>query len=172
MEHMLVDILGQIGDLGVGVLPQLQNGDLLFRAIGLHQLLLQDLGFFQAEGQHQTSQIKGHRHLHAVDVGHHPVLIIAPLGEAGQVLIDPPVGGMEDMGAILVDEDAGVVQAVVGIAADMVPAFQHQHPLAAPFGQLPGGYRAGKARADDQAVEVLIHWDTPHILSCFVGIHN
>ena len=45
------------------------------------------------------------------------------------------------------DQHAGIVQAVIGVAAHMAPPLQHQHPPAAAFGQLPGGHRAGKAGA-------------------------
>ena len=59
------------------------------------------------------------------------------------------------MGAVLVDEDAGVVEAVVGVAAHVPPALQHQHVSAAVLRQPPGGYRPGVARADNQCVMVV-----------------
>ena len=61
------------------------------------------------------------------------------------------------MGAVFVDQDAVFIQAVVGVAADVVPALQHQHPQAAPLGQLPGGHASGVSGADDQAVKAFFH---------------
>ena len=58
------------------------------------------------------------------------------------------------MGAVLVDEHPGFVQAVIGIAADMVPALQDQHPLPAPLCQLPGHCGPRKARADHHRVKL------------------
>ncbi len=42
-KDVLIDVVGQGGDLRVRILPQLQNGDLLLRAVGGDQLLPQPL---------------------------------------------------------------------------------------------------------------------------------
>ena len=105
----------------------------------------------------KRGQIEGDGHVHAVDVGQHPVLIIPPLGKPAEPVIDSSAGGVKDMGAVLVDEHAVLIQAVIGIAGHMVPALQHQHPLSAPLGQLPGGHGAGVAGADHQAVKGPLH---------------
>ena len=70
---------------------------------------------------------------------------------------------MENVGAVLMNEHAGLVKAVVGVAAHMVPPLQHQHALAAALSQLPGGHGAGHARTDDQTIISLIHWDLPSL---------
>ena len=65
---------------------------------------------------------------------------------------------MKDVRAVLVDQPPGPVQAVVGVAADVVPALQDQHPLSA-LGQLPGADRAGIAGAHDQRVKCMLQND-------------
>ncbi|MPN10095.1 hypothetical protein SDC9_157388 [bioreactor metagenome] len=59
------------------------------------------------------------------------------------------------------DQDAGAVGAVIGVAGDVAAALQQQHPLAAALCQLSGGNGSGKARADDQAVKSCIHETSP-----------
>ena len=61
------------------------------------------------------------------------------------------------MGTVFVNEDAVLVQAIIGVAADVVPALQHQHPLATPLREFPCGHAAGIAGTNDQTVKVLLH---------------
>ena len=79
------------------------------------------------------------------------MLVIPPLGKAGQPVKHPLVVGVEDMRSVLVNQHAGLVRTVIGVPACMGPAFQHQHPLPA-LGQRPGGHSAGIARAGNQGV--------------------
>ena len=65
------------------------------------------------------------------------------------------VVGVKNMGAVFVDEYPRFVQAVVGVAADVVPALQHQY-LFPFFRQSPGGHRAGVARARHPDVVTLL----------------
>ena len=161
-EHVLIHIVRQGGDLWVGVLAQLQNGDLPLRAIGLQQLVPQPPPLRLAEGRLQGGEVEGDRIGHPPagllvgDVGDDPVLVVPPLGEAGEVVEHPLVVGVEDVGAVLVDEHPRLVQAVIGVAADVVPALQHQHPQVSPLRQLPGGDRPGEARAHNQGVKCVI----------------
>ena len=158
-EDVLIDIVGQGGDLRVWVLPQLQNGHLFLRAIGGDELVPQALALFKAEGRLQRGEVKGHGIGHPPalvvwDVGDDPVAIVPPLGEAGQPVEHPLVVGVEDVGAILVDQDARLVGPVIGVARHVVPALQHQHP-AALLRQGPGRDRSGIARAHHQRVKCL-----------------
>ena len=59
---------------------------------------------------------------------------------------------MEDVRAVAVDEDARLVEMVIGVAADMRPPIDHQHPLAGIRRQTLGHHRAGEARAHDEIV--------------------
>ena len=157
-KHVLVHIVGQSGDLGVSVLPQLENGHLLLRAVLGQQLVPQALALLGTKGGLQGGEVEGDRVGHAApgivgDVGDDPVLVVPPGSKPGQPVKDPLVVGVEDMGAVLVNEHAGLVQTVVGVAADMVPALQNQHPLAALLCQLPGAHRPGITRADHQRVK-------------------
>ncbi len=83
-----------------------------------------------------------------------PVLVAPPLRILGQVLKDPLVIGVENVGAVFVDEDTRLIQAVVGVAAHVVPALQDKDIFTAPAGQLPSHHRPGKAGADDQRIIV------------------
>jgi hypothetical protein len=60
---------------------------------------------------------------------------------------------VEDVRPVRVDEDALVVVAVVGVAADVRPFLDHQHALPEPARQPLGQHAAGEAGADDQVIE-------------------
>ena len=164
-KDVLVHIIGQSGNLGIGILPQLQNGDLLLRAVGSDEPLGQAVGLLRSEGRPHGHQIEWHRHFHPAlfrrNVGHHLMLIVQPGGEAGQIVKDPLIVGVKDMGTVPVDEHTGLVKAVVGVAAHMVPALQHQHLFPAPLGQLPGADGPRHTGADDQAVKWMTHGIRP-----------
>ena len=157
-KYMLIDIVRQGGDLRVLALPQLQDGDLFLRAVGGDQLVAQALALPGTEGRLQRGQVEGHGILHPPalrrNVGDHPVLILPPGGEAGQVVKHPLIIRMENVRTILMDQYAHVIHAVVGVSAHVGALFTQEHPLPAAFRQFPGGRRAGKARTDDQAVKL------------------
>ena len=136
-----------------------------FRAVGLQQLFLQSGSLRRREGRPERHQVEGHRQLLPAvcpgDVGHHLMLVVAPGGKAGKIVEYPPAVGVENVGAVLMDQHAVLVKMVVSVAAHMVPALQHQHLLAAPLRQLPGGHGSRHARADDQAIVWLVHREFP-----------
>ena len=167
---MLVHIVGHLPELRVAVLPQLQDGDLPLRPVGGRELVPQGPPPLRAVGPLQGGEVEGDGEGHAAalpvgEVGHHPVLIVPPPGEPGQPVEHPPVAGVEDVGAVLVDEHPGAVQPVIGVAAHVGAALQHQRPLP-PVRQGPGGHRAGVARAGDQHIKLLLQGLSPHPPEC------
>ena len=126
---------------------------------GGNELVPQALALLHAEGRLQGGEVKWHGIGHPPapvvgDVGDDPVAIVPPLGKAGQPVEHPLVVGVEDVGAILVDQDARLVGPVIGVARHVVPPLQHQHP-AALLRQRPGRDRSGIARAHHQRVKCL-----------------
>ena len=152
---MIVYILGQVGKRGVGSLAQLQDGDLSACAVSGNQFFLKLRGTLRAKRQAQRSKVEGHRQFHAAvfcgQICHHFVLIGAPGGKTGEKIKHGFVIGMEDVGAVLVNQDAGFVQTVESVAAHMGTLFQHQHPPAG-LGQYARGYRAGESGACNNTV--------------------
>ena len=69
--------------------------------------------------------VEGHGHKGTVDVGEHLVLIIRPLGKARQEIVHALVKGVIDMRTVLVNQDSGLVSAVVGIARYVATALQN-----------------------------------------------
>ena len=59
---------------------------------------------------------------------------------------------MKNMRAVLVNENAGVIQLVIGVAADMRPAVYHKHFLIALTGNPFGKHAAGKSSPHDEPV--------------------
>lgn len=86
----------------------------------------------------EGGEIEGDRQKTAVDVSHHPVLVIPPAGEAGEVIKDPTLRGVEDMRAVFMNENPVLVKAVIGVAAHMAAALQHQDPPGRPALPSPG----------------------------------
>ena len=171
-KHMLVDIIGQGGNLRVRVLAQFQDCHLFLCSVGGNEFIAQPFALLGAENHLQGHQVEGNRKQNPSarsvgDIGHHLVGVIQPAGEPGQVLVHPLVVGMKDVGTVAVNQHARPVGAVVGVAADVAPALQHEHPFAAVLRQAAGGDGAGKARADDQCVIVSHRETTSFSLYCF-----
>ena len=59
---------------------------------------------------------------------------------------------MVDVRAVLVDQDAGVVEEVVGVAGDVVAALEDADLEAAGLGEATGAGRTSVARSDDEGV--------------------
>ena len=154
-EDVLVHVVGHLGQVGVVLLAQLHDGDLLVLAEGVHQLLVEGLAALITEGQLKGGVVEGDRHQGAVHVGQHLVLVGRPLGEAGEVLVHAVVVGVVDVGAVLVHQDTGLVLVVVGVAGDVVAALQHAHPVAAGLSQATGADGTSIARANDENVVLL-----------------
>ena len=83
------------------------------------------------------------------------MLITPPLGEPGEEFKDLLVVGVEDVGAVLVNQHPGAVRTVVGVAADVAPALRHQHAPAL-FRQTPGAHAAGEAGSCNQYVKIIV----------------
>ena len=71
----------------------------------------------------EGGEIEGDRQKTAVDVSHHPVLVIPPAGEAGEVIKDPTLRGVEDMRAVFMNENPVLVKAVIGVVSIRFPPF-------------------------------------------------
>ena len=82
------------------------------------------------------------------------MFVIAPLGEAPDVLESALVVGMEDMRPVTVDEDAALIELIVHVAADMRPLLHDQHALARPFGKLPSHDGTRKTASHDNRIVV------------------
>ena len=93
------------------------------------------------------------RHEHAVDLREHAVLVRPPAGEARQIGGDVRRVGVKDVRPVAVHENAVIVVMVEGVAADMRPAIDQQHPLARACGETFGQHAAREAAPDDQIVE-------------------
>ena len=81
------------------------------------------------------------------------MLVRPPLCELRQVIENGCAVGVEDVRAVLVNEDSGLVISVVGIAADMMPAIDHKH-LFVTLARKPFGNNApGETGADDEPIK-------------------
>ena len=74
------------------------------------------------DGELLAPRVGGHEP--AVDAGLDPVLVGTPEGEGRKVFEDFARVGVEDVRAVAVDEDAGIVVAVVGVSADVRAAVE------------------------------------------------
>ena len=151
-KDVLVDVIGDLGQVGVVLLTQLHNGHLDILAKGLHELLIQLLAALITKGELETRMVEGHGHKGAVDVGEHLVLIIRPLGKARQEIVHALVKGVIDMRTVLVDQDSGLVSAVIGIARNVATALQNGNTIADSLGKTAGANGTGISSTDDNHV--------------------
>src|SRR5215203_5181673 len=93
--------------------------------------------------------------VHALDDS---VLVRPPLGEAREVLDDLLRIRVEDVRSIAVDEHSVLVEVVVRVPGDVVPAVDDEHPLAELGRQPLGDDRAGESRADHEGVVCAHEW--------------
>ncbi|MGC4113618.1 MAG: hypothetical protein QM765_02930 [Myxococcales bacterium] len=121
------------------------------------ELLLQSLSLLLGQELVQRVEVEGHRDQLAVDAGQHLVLVLAPVGELREVGEDFRRVGPKDVRPVDVHQDAGVVRAVVHVAADVLAAVEHDHPLVLLAGQALGEDGAGKAGPHDHCVKALRH---------------
>src|SRR3546814_231606 len=83
----------------------------------------------------QRRPIYGHGHQLAIDLSQHAMLIRPPLRKAREIIENLCRIGMENMRAILMNEDARGVQAIMRIASDVGAAIDQQHLLARADGE-------------------------------------
>jgi hypothetical protein len=106
----------------------------------------------QVEQRIERGQVDRDRYPMIVDLGQHPMLVRAPLGETRQIVDDARGIGMKDVRPVAVDHDARRIQMVVGVAADVITAVDHQHVQAQACGQALGNDAAGKAGTHHQVI--------------------
>ena len=86
------------------------------------------------------------------------MLVGTPIRELREMVEDLLRIGMEDVRPVLVNQQAGIVVAVVGVAADVRPAVDDEDALVALARETFRKHAAGKAGADDQPI---VHGTTP-----------
>jgi len=123
-KDVLIHVVGDFGELGIVLLAQLHDGDLLVLPKGRDELLVESLALLLAKGKFERGVVEGHRHKRAMDVGEHLVLVVRPVGEAREVLVHAVVEGVVDVRTVLVDEYARVIDVIVGVAPDVVAPFE------------------------------------------------
>ena len=153
-EHVLVDEVRHLGEIGVVDAPQLGDGHLALVAERGDELLDELRGALLAEGDLHRVLVERHRHVRAVPVGQHLVLVVVPLGEAADVVERALVVGVEDVRPIAVHEDARLVGLVVHVAGDMGLLLDHENTLAAALCQLARHDAAGEPAAHHHGVEI------------------
>ena len=151
-EDVLVDVVGDLGELGVVLGAKLEDGHLHVLAEGLHELAVQLLAAFVAKRKLQALMVEGDGHERAVDVGKHLVLVIGPLSEARQEAVHALTEGVVDVRAVLMYEDAVRIVAIVGVARDVRAALQDGNAEPGGLGQTAGADGAGVAGSDDDHV--------------------
>ena len=100
-------------------------------------------------------QAQSHRELVGLAVVQRedPVLVAGEVGELPDVVPHPLVGGVEQVGAVLVDLDTGLrLRLGVGVAADVGSPFEHEDTLAELRRHALGDRQAEESGSDDEEV--------------------
>ena len=97
-------------------------------------------------------EIDRDRHQHAVDRRQNPVLIGTPFGEFREVIEDGFGIGVEDVRAVLMNEQAAFVIAIIRVSADVRPPVDEKHALIT-LGRKPlRQHAASEACSNDQPI--------------------
>ena len=110
------------------------------------------LSLLLAKGELQGAVVEGNGHERPVDVGQNLVLVVGPLGEAREELVHALVGGVVDVRAVLVNQDASLVHVVVGVARDVVATLEDANLEAAGLNEPAGAHRTGVSGTNDDGV--------------------
>ena len=106
----------------------------------------------EAEQLVERRAVDRDRHQLPAHQGPHAMLVRPPLGELRQIVHDLLAVGVEDVRAVFVVEDAGLVGLVIGVAADVRAPVDQQHARAVLARQALGKNGAGKPGSDDQII--------------------
>ena len=105
-------------------------------------------------------QAQAHRELVGLPVVHreHPVLVAGEVGELPHVVPHPLVGGVEQVGAVLVHLDAGLrLRLGVGVAADVRAPLEHEDALVELRRHALGNRQTEESGTDDEEVKTSGH---------------
>ena len=87
-----------------------------------------------------------------MDVREHLVLVVRPLREAREEFVHALAVGVVDVRAVLMDENAVLVQIIEGVARDMVAALENRDTETRTFRHAARAHRTGISSADDNHV--------------------
>ena len=107
----------------------------------------------QAVERIHRGSIDGDRNELAVDLRENAMGVRSPSRELRQVGVDRLGIGMEDVGSILVHQNAGIVVPVVGVARDMGTPVDQQDLVAQLAGEPFCEHAAGETCADDEPIK-------------------
>jgi hypothetical protein len=119
----------------------------------LEELL--DLERCQAQAIHLVDRVEVDRNGQQlpVDAGEYSVLILTPLRETRQILEDVLRVGVEDVRPVTVNQNAGVVVVIVGIARDVRTAINDEHFLVRVARQTFGQHTSCVTRTNDEKIK-------------------
>ena len=137
--------LGEDDFFGVG---GVFDGDAFFGEPGFHF----GAGGGAAEDLLEGVEVDGEVVVAAVGVRENLVIDGVPLGELGEVVADFGGVGAEVVGSVGVDEDAGAVGVVIGVAADVGAFVDDEAPAPELGAEAFGEDEAGETGADDEVV--------------------
>ena len=148
-EEGLVEITADLRHHGV--LRGADRGDRLGRGTQERRggLVARQIGAVEAV---ERGPVDRHRQELVADARQHAVLVGTPRREAGQVRHHVRTVGMIDVRAVFVLQEAGGIDVIVGIAAEMRAAIHEQHTLSRSGSQPLGQHRPSEAGTNDEDV--------------------
>ena len=81
------------------------------------------------------------------------MFIVAPFGEERQIVEYILRIGMEDVRAVFVNQNAGLIVMIVGVAADMGTPIHQHHALTEVASHLSGNHGSGKTCANNNVIK-------------------
>jgi hypothetical protein len=108
--------------------------------------------------QVEGGAVDGDRYPHVADLGHHAMLIGPPLGKARQIVDHVLAVGVEDMGAVAMDQNSRFWIALgMAVAGQMIPLIENDNPIIG-LCQLTGYDGTGKTSSNnDDRTNIFSH---------------
>ena len=142
-KNIFINIICNLTDLRVFMLPKLQDRHTALQPKCIDELLLQCIRLLLLIYHMKGVQVEGHRDQLAMDICHNLMSKCIPVRKTREIVIRFLLLCMENVRSILVDQDSMFILLVIAVAADMVFLFQYQNLPALLLRQDSGSGSAG-----------------------------
>ena len=119
-EDVLVNVVSNLFQIWIVLLAKLHDRNFNVLTKRKNQLLIEFLATPFSKGKLQRLVVKRNGHQLAVNVSQNFVLVVSPLSEAREELVNAVTHGVIDVWTVLVNKNARVIKAIVSVTGNVV----------------------------------------------------